>query len=446
MSAIAKVLLEIGVEVSGSDLKESRYTRSLAAQGARIAIGHDPANLPDTGVVVISTAIPEYNLELRAAFERGLTIAKRAQVLGEIVRRQDTSIAVGGTHGKTTTTSMIAHILDRAGLKPTFLIGGELNDIGSNAGYGAGKLCVVEADESDGSLVHLKPNIAVVTNIDHDHLDFHKSFANLCALFTKWLQDLPEGGKGVVYGDDSAAQAAAAASGRDYLTFGQDEDNDLRLLKMSLEGFGAVFEVASRESGEKVVVELAVPGEHNVQNAMAALIVAWEVGVDLPVAAASLKDFRGAQRRFQLVGEVGGVAVVDDYAHHPTEVVVTIDAASRSGHDRVICVFQPHRFSRTQMLAADFGAAFKDADLVVLTNIYNAGEQPIPGVSGKLIVDEILKTRSHIPVSYIPDKYELVDYLRGISRPGDLVLMMGAGDISGISHDFVAKLQGPAEL
>ncbi len=442
MSAIAKVLLEIGVEVSGSDLKESRYTRSLADQGARIAIGHDPANLPDAGVVVISTAIPDYNPELRAAEERGLTIAKRAQMLGEIVRRQKVSIAVGGTHGKTTTTSMIAHILDRAGLDPTFLIGGELNDIGSNARYGAGELCVVEADESDGSLVHLEPNIAVVTNIDHDHLDYHKSFANLTALFKKWLQDLPEGGKAVVYGDGSAAEAAAIDSGRDFLTFGLEKDNDLRLLKIALSGFNAAFEVAEGEESETFPVELAVPGTHNVLNAMAAMIVAKEVGVDLSTSATALQDFRGAQRRFQLVGEAGGVAVVDDYAHHPTEVAVTIDAARQSGRDRVICVFQPHRFSRTQLLAADFGAAFKDADIVVLTNIYNAGEQPIPGVSGKLLVDEVLKARSHTPVSYIPDKYELVDYLQGISRPGDLVLMMGAGDIGGISYDLVAKLQG----
>lgn len=442
MSAIAKVLLEMGVEVSGSDLKESRYTRSLADQGARIAIGHDPENLPNTGVVVISTAIPDYNPELRAAEERSLTVVKRARMLGEILRRQTVSIAVGGTHGKTTTTSMIAHIVDRAGLDPTFLIGGELNDIGSNARYGAGELCVVEADESDGSLVHLEPDIAVVTNIDRDHLDFHKSFVNLTTLFKEWLRVLPQGGKAVVCGDGSAAEAAAIAAECNYVTFGREADNDLRFLKASFSGFGSAFEVVVRESGETVAGELSVPGEHNVLNAMAALTVAKEIGIDLSTAAPLLKDFRGAQRRFQLVGEAAGVAVVDDYAHHPTEVAVTIDAARRSGHDRVICVFQPHRFSRTQLLSADFGAAFKDADLVVLTNIYNAGEQPIPGVSGKLLVDEVLKTRSHVPVSYIPDKYELVDYLRSVSRPGDLVLMMGAGDIGGIGHDLVARLRG----
>lgn len=442
MSAIAKVLLEMGISVSGSDLKESRYTRSLEKDGALITIGHDPANLPDTGVIVISTAIPEYNPELRAAKERGLNVVKRAQMLGEIVRRHKISIAVGGTHGKTTTTSMVAHILDRLDLDPTFLVGGELNDIGSNARNGSGELCVVEADESDGSLVHLEPQIAVITNIDHDHLDFHKSFENLTTLFEKWLAALPEGGKAIVGGDGSPAQAAAIASGREYITFGREPENDLRLLKTSFYGFNSNFEVAFGPQGDTITVELTVPGEHNVQNAMAALAAVKEVGVDPRAAAAALVDFQGAKRRFQLVGEANGVAVIDDYAHHPTEVAATIDAACRSDRDRVICVFQPHRFSRTQLLAAEFGEAFASADLVVLTNIYNAGEQPIPGVSGKLIVDEILKQRAHVSVSYIPDKHELVDYVQCISRPGDLILMMGAGDIGGISHDLAAKMQG----
>ncbi len=442
MSAIAKVLLEMGVAVSGSDLKESRYTRSLVAAGAAIAIGHGAENLPEAGVVVISSAIPEYNLELRAAHERGLHIVRRAEMLGEILSNHQVGIAVGGTHGKTTTTSMIAHILDRVGLDPTFLIGGELNDSGSNARHGGGRFCVVEADESDGSLVHLKPMIAVVTNIDRDHLDYHKSFENLTALFKQWLTDLPEDGRAVVSGDGSIAETIAVAAAPAYRTFGKEAHNDLALLSMTLSGFGSNFEVAAATGGERVTVRLEVPGEHNIQNALAALSVVCEVGVDLQAAAGALADFQGARRRFQLLGEGGGVAVIDDYAHHPTEVAATIAAGRASGRQRVICVFQPHRFTRTQLLAEEFGEALAAADQVILTNIYNAGEEPIPGVSGKLVVDEVLRRHPRIPVAYIPERSELADYLGARVRPGDLVIMMGAGDIGGVGHELAERLKG----
>lgn len=440
MSAIAKVLLEMGVSVSGSDLKESRYTKTLAELGADISIGHDPANLKDPAVVVISSAIPEYNPELRAARERGLNIVPRARMLSELCRKKPQSVAVGGTHGKTTTTSMIALILERAGWRPTFLIGGELNDIGSNAQYGDGDTCVVEADESDGSLVNLSPALAVITNVDRDHLDYHGDFATLQALFVGWIKSLPAGAKAVVYGDGSKAEEVARASGREYLSFGRDPENFLSFRDEVFSGSGAVFKVRERGVSKEVEVALRVPGEHNILNAMAALAIVRTLGMDLDTAAGLLADFRGAQRRFQQLGDSDDILVIDDYAHHPTEIKATVTAAAAMGRKRVICVFQPHRFSRTQLLSREFGDAFPNADLVVLTNIYNAGEQPIPGVSGKLLVDEILSSNPTTRISYIPDKADIGDYLIQIVRSGDIVLMMGAGDIGGVGHEFARRL------
>lgn len=440
MSAIAKVLLEMGEVVSGSDLKESRYTRSLSELGAEIFIGHDPKNLSGAAVVVISSAIPEYNTELRAARESGLLIVARAEMLADVCRQKKLCVAVGGTHGKTTTTSMTALILERAGLRPTFLVGGELNDIGSNAKYGQGDVCLVEADESDGSLVHLKPTTAVITNIDRDHLDFHKSFANLLSLFESWVGSLPKEGLAVVLGDGSAAEKVAKAAGRKYVSFGRSKENDLSFSSETFHEFSSEFTVEERASGATVPVRLRVPGVHNIFNAMAALTAVRTLGVELEPAAELLADFQGAKRRFELLGLARDIAVVDDYAHHPTEVEATIAAAKNSGRDRVICVFQPHRFSRTQLLAEDFGTAFAAADHVILTNIYNAGEQPIPGVSGKLLVDEILRHQPRGKITYIPDKAEVNDYLGTLVRKGDIVLMMGAGDIGGVGHEFALRL------
>ena len=281
MSAIAKVLLEMGATVSGSDLKDSRYTRSLADLGAEIFIGHDPQNLSNAAVVVISSAIPEYNTELRAARERGLCVVARAQMLAELCREKKNCVAVGGTHGKTTTTSMTALILEQAGLEPTFLVGGELNDIGSNAKYGKGDICLVEADESDGSLIHLRPKNAVITNIDRDHLDFHKSFANLISLFERWISSLPADGLAIVLGDGSVAEKAAKATGKNCVTFGAGDENDLSFSSVTYSDFGSEFTIADHRTGASAVVRLRVPGEHNIFNAMAALAAAQAAGIEL---------------------------------------------------------------------------------------------------------------------------------------------------------------------
>jgi len=441
MSGIAKVLLEMGETVSGSDLKESRYTGALADLGATITIGHDPANLGDAGVVVISSAIPETNPELAAARERGLTILARARMLARICRQKPGAIAVAGTHGKTTTTSMTALILDRAGLRPTFLIGGELNDIGSNARYGEGDSCVVEADESDGSLVYLEPKYAIVTNIDSDHLDYHQTFDNLVTLFEGWLSKLPADGKAIVLGDGSPAEGAAKAAGCSYITFGRSAANDLSFSNAVFNQFGSEFDVNDNRLGRSWRLRLRTPGEHNILNALAALAVSDCLGLDIGAAGDILADFSGVKRRFQLVGQGREVSVVDDYAHHPTEVTATLSAAGQGGWGRVICVFQPHRFTRTKLLSGQFGGAFADADITIMTDVYNAGEIPIPGVSGKLLVDEILARRPRSRVTYIPDKAEIKDYLLSVVRPGDIVLTVGAGDIWTVGRDLFEQLK-----
>ncbi|MDP1808464.1 MAG: UDP-N-acetylmuramate--L-alanine ligase [Actinomycetota bacterium] len=446
MSGIAKVLLEMGEAVSGSDLKESRHTAALADLGATVSIGHDAANLGDAGVVVISSAIPETNPELTAARERGLNVMPRARMLAQICRQKPGAVAVGGTHGKTTTTSMTALILDKAGLSPTFLIGGELNDIGGNAKYGDGESCVVEADESDGSLVYLAPKYAIVTNIDSDHLDYHGTFDNLVALFSVWLSKLPADGKAIVLGDGSPAEEAARTAGCSFITFGRSDANDLSFSGAVFDEFGSQFSVHDNRQGRSWRLSLRIPGEHNILNALAALAASQCLGLEIGEAGNILAGFSGVKRRFQLVGRGREVAVVDDYAHHPTEVTATLAAAGQGGWNRVICVFQPHRFTRTKLLSGQFGGAFGAADITVMTDIYNAGEMPIPGVNGKLLVDEILAFRPRSRVTYIPDKMEIKDYLLSIVRPGDIVLTVGAGDIWTVGVDLFEQLKEAGSL
>jgi len=327
-------------------------------------------------------------------------------------------------------------------LGSTFLIGAELNDIGSNAQYGPGDTCVVEADESDGSLVYLEPRYAVVTNIDSDHLDYHRTFENLVGLFEGWLAKLPSDGKAIVLGDGSTAEKAAKAAGCPCTTFGRADNNDFYFSDTAFSELGSEFTLHDNRQGRTWRLKLQVPGEHNILNALAALAVVESLGLDIDTAGRDLASFSGVKRRFQLVGQGREVAVVDDYAHHPTEVAATLRAAGNGGWNRVICVFQPHRFSRTKLLSNQFGGAFGDADITVLTDVYDAGELPIPGITGKLLVDEILAHRPHSRVAYIPNKVEIRDYLLSIVRPGDLVLTVGAGDIWTIGQDLFEHLKG----
>ena len=439
MSAIAAVLLARGVEVSGSDLKESRYTARLRQLGARIFIGHRPENVEGAGVLVVSSAIPERNRELLRAKELGLEILPRAAMLARIME-QGKGIAVAGTHGKTTTTSMVAMILSQAGWDPTFVVGGELNDVGSNARAGEGEYVVAEADESDGSFLLLKPHAVVVTNVEQDHMDFFGSPERLREYFARFVSLVPPEGLVVLCGDDPGSLSLREASKARTVTFGEGEENDYRFRDLRLEPGGSSFQVhgGAERLGE---IRLAVPGRHNVYNALAALALTHSLGVDFASVSAALERFRGVMRRYQGVAEIGGVKIVDDYAHHPSEIVSTLQAAALEKRERIVCLFQPHRYTRTAALWRDFGDAFDLADLVILTDVYAAGEDPVPGVDGKLILNAVLERHPRKQVIYVPKRSMLGEAAARFVRPGDLVLTMGAGDISLCAGEIAALLK-----
>lgn len=439
MSGIAKVLHDRGRSVSGSDLKDSRYVQVLREAGIPVYVGHAAENLGDPEVVVVSSAIPEHNPELIAARERGIPVWPRARMLAEASDGRRT-VAIAGTHGKTTTSSMVATMLAGMGLDPTFLIGGELNDMGANARCGEGDLYVVEADESDGSFLHLSPHVAVVTNIEADHLDHYADLAEVVESFESFLSRVDPDGCAVVCADDPRAVAAARRACRcRVVTYGRSAEADVRCEALEVDGRGHRFTLVA-EGADPVEARLGVPGEHNVVNAAGAVATAVALGLDPGVAAAAVGAFTGVRRRFERIGEAAGVTVVDDYAHHPTEVLATLSAARAVGFGRVWVVFQPHRYSRTAALGAAFGSAFGDADRLVLMDVYGAGEAPIPGVSGKTVLDAVLHREPRARVAYFPHRAELGPYVTSRLRPGDLVLTMGAGDVTTLGPELLRAL------
>lgn len=438
MSGIALVLHERGRAVTGSDLKESRYSKALAAAGVPVAIGHDASNLGDPEVVVISSAIPERNPELAAARERGLEVWPRARMLAHLAEGRRT-VAVAGTHGKTTTSSMVATMLSRMGLEPTFLIGGEVDGFATNAVNGAGDHYVVEADESDGSFVFLDPFVAIVTNIEADHLDHYSGIEEIEHTFAEFMQRTSRDGALVVCGDDARLVEISRECGRPVVTYGFSDTCDVRCRIEQAEGLGFNFSVTLPD-GTVHRSATQVPGEHNVSNATAALASAHALGLDLGRACSALATFTGVRRRFDLIGEVNGVTVVDDYAHHPTEVAAVLRAARNLGYSRVWALFQPHRYSRTQALGADFGRSFADADRVVLMDVYSAGEAPIPGVGGNTLLAHLLDSEPRKRAAYLPHRFDVVPYLAASVRPGDLVLTIGAGDVTAIGPELVAHM------
>lgn len=443
MSGIALVLRQRGIAVSGSDLKESRYSRALRDAGVYISIGHGAENLGDPEVVVVSSAIPEKNPELAEARRRGLAVWPRARMLAHLAADRKT-VAVAGTHGKTSTSSMIATMLRGMGLDPTFLIGGEIDGLDTNASHGEGEHYVVEADESDGSFVFLDPHVAVVTNIEADHLDHYASLEDIAATFAEFMGRTAVDGALVVCADDKGLMELASSIGRQVISYGAAEGSDVRHFDLKRSGMGTSFSV-SFPDGRSVQCSTSIPGAHMVANACAALATAWALGLEPGLAAASLAGFTGVRRRFDLIGEVGGVTVVDDYAHHPTEVAATLLAASELDYRQVWTLFQPHRYSRTQAFAAEFGAAFHNADHVVLMDVYTAGEAPIPGVSGKTVLDALLDVQPHASAAYLPHRGDIVSYLAARVRAGDLVMTMGAGDVTGLGPELVAELTRRAE-
>ena len=441
MSGIAEVLATRGHEVTGSDLKDSPYTRRLREAGITVYIGHAPHQVGDADRVVISTAIPKTNPELLEAGRRSIPIIPRAAALAWILEGSR-SVAVAGTHGKTTTTSMTAHVLEALGENPTALVGGELNDIGSNVAFGRPDLVVAEADESDRSFLYLRPQMAVVTNIEFDHPDFYSSLDDVVETFGHFVSSLPADGHLVTCADDPSCLAVAAQAPCSVTTYGIGS-GDLTAEILGPDSY-VLFENGVRR-GE---VELGVFGRHNVLNSLAAAAVARWLGFDAYQAASTLRGFGGVRRRFQLKGERERVRVVDDYAHHPTELAATLAAARSTVRPggRVIAVFQPHRYSRTRALYREFGDSFSSADAVLVTEVYGAGEMPQPGINGKLIVDAICETYGHPEVFYIPQQDAIPGVLQNVSRSGDLVLTLGAGDISRAGEELLDILEDPGSL
>jgi UDP-N-acetylmuramate--alanine ligase len=433
MSAIAKVLLEKGVEVSGSDLKRSRAITVLEAMGARVHVGHNAALVTDADVVVMSSAIPASNPELAAAEASDLTILSRGEALAELLAG-GRALVVAGTHGKTTTTSMIVSVLRAFGRDPTYLVGAGLNDVGTNARFGRGDLAVAESDESDGTFLLLEPDIAVVTNVDADHLDYWGSLAEIRAGFERFMSRVKQAI--VVPAEDDRLVEAARATGTSTVTFGARGDVFATDIRLHADGVGFVLHA----QGEAAPVRLRVPGHHNVLNALAAAGASIAAGVPPADIARGLADYTGVERRFQIRGRVQGVTVIDDYAHHPAEVRATLSAARTGPWDRLVAVFQPHRYSRTRALAAQFGSSFADADRVVVTDVYGAGEQPVPGVTGKLVADSVCARLPGRPVAYLPHRAELVDYLAISARPGDALLTLGAGDVTSVGEELLVRL------
>jgi len=434
MSAIAKVLLERGVAVSGSDIKAGVTTAALEAIGADVRIGHDAEHVDGAGQVIFSAAIGGSNPELVRAKERGLEVITRGEALARLLQGVP-SIVVAGTHGKTTTTSMIISILRSAGRDPTYLVGGGLNDAGTNAHSGADDLIVAESDESDGSFLLLAPAVAVITNIEMDHVDHWASIEDLRRAFEDFVACVDDRGSIVAPAGDDIVEAAG---GRTVITFGPG--GDLSAEDPAPTGTGTRFVLTA--GGERCDVILHIPGRHNVMDALAAAGAARAVGVPLDRIAKGLETFRGVERRFEPIGEREGVTVVDDYAHHPAEVRATLAAAREGDWRRVVAVFQPHRYSRTKALWREFGAAFSGADRVIVTEVYGAGEAPIPGVTGKLIADAVAEGSPGRPVAYLPHRGDVTSYLVASSRPGDLVLTLGAGDVTSLGPELLERLGG----
>lgn len=443
MSGLAEILLNLGYTVSGSDLKATPVTERLRRLGARIAIGHDPAHVAGADVVVVSSAIRASNPELQAARDRHIPVVPRAEMLAELMRVR-VGIAVAGAHGKTTTTSMIALLLWRAGLDPTAVIGGRLSAFGSGARLGRGRYLVAEADESDGSFLRLAPAIAVITNVDREHLDsYQNSFPALQQAFIDFAHRVPPEGCVIACADDPVLRSLLPRLGRRVVTYGLGTcDADVTGVEIELAGFQARCLVERRRGrGRERLGELVlqVPGLHNLANALAAVSVGLEVGVDFATAAAALREFRGAERRFEQRGEVGGVLVVDDYGHHPTEIHAVLQTARRLGR-RVLVVFQPHRYTRTQALMAEFAATLAGADEVVLTDIYPAGEDPIPGVTLDALATAVRQATSG-PVHVVPRLEDVAAAVAARARPGDLVITLGAGSIGTVADRIAATLK-----
>ncbi|MCI4679516.1 UDP-N-acetylmuramate--L-alanine ligase [Rhodoblastus acidophilus] len=444
MSGIAEVLLNLGYDVQGSDAADNANVKRLREKGARVFVGHNAKNLGEAAVVVVSTAIKRDNPELAAAREKRLPVVRRAEMLAELMRLKQ-CVAIAGTHGKTTTTSLVATLLDAGGLDPTVINGGVINAYGANAKLGLGDWMVVEADESDGTFLKLPADVAVVTNIDAEHLDHFKTYDAIKEAFRAFIENLPFYGFAVMCIDHPAVQELVGKiEDRRVVTYGENPQADARLSNTDLSGGVSRFDVTLRDrqqGREEVLTDLTLPmpGHHNALNATAAIAVAHQLGVSVENIRKGLANFGGVKRRFTRAGEWKGVAIFDDYGHHPVEIAAVLRAARASTPHKVIAVAQPHRYTRLQSLFEQFATCFNDADVVIVADVYAAGETPIEGVNKEALVAAI-KAHGHRQALVLPSPDDLPDMIRGLAGPGDYVVMLGAGNITQWAYALPGQL------
>jgi len=443
MSGIAEVLLNLGYLVTGSDLQESDATKRLRALGAQVFVGHQEENLAvNPSVVVISTAVKYSNPEVLEARRRQIPVIPRAEMLAELMRMKY-GVAVVGSHGKTTTTSMIAAVLSTAGLDPTMVIGGRVHMLGTNAKMGQGEILVAEADESDGSFLFLSPIIAVVTNIDREHMDYHQTMERLNESFLAFVNKVPFYGVAVLCLDDAAVRALVPKVKKRLTTYGLSSEADFSARDLHMRAASVEFSVLHR--GKPLgKLRLHLPGRHSATNALAAVAIAQELEIPFSQVAEALDAFTGIQRRFEIKGEPKGIMVIDDYGHHPAEIRATIGAIRDSWKRPLTVIFQPHRYSRTRDLFDEFLTAFEGADRLLLTEIYPAGEDAIPGVNSESLY-QVIKRKGHMEVEFVADKSQITKTLAGKLSPGDIVLTLGAGDIYKVGEALLEALKGETE-
>ena len=478
MGTLASLILAKGYKVSGSDLKESPLTVHLRAHGASIHIGHDAKNVEHPASIVYSSAITRDNPELQEARRKKIPIQKRARLLAQLVNAQ-TGITVAGAHGKTTTAAMIAQLLLNAGLDPTTMVGGMVKESSDHAHLGSGKYFVAEVDESDGSFLFFKPVFSVITNIDYEHLDYYRNWKNILKAYRQFIRQTKKGGCVFAYGEDPRLKKILSTEKIEVVTYGTKQNNDLRAAHIALNGYAASFDCFFKRK-KLGVLQLNVPGGHNVLNALACAAVGWKLGIDFAVIQKSLKDYQGVERRFQLKADIGDILVVDDYGHHPTEIISTLKTARTFGKKRLITVFQPHRYSRTKYLWKEFAQSLALSDYLILTDIYAAGEKSIPGVTTEELLAEMKAARTMKDPSTPPPprflhsnyqkicknaagqevgslrvspskktpqgliylkKEKICQHLLNEARPGDLIVFLGAGDITQVGEDFVEQLK-----
>ena len=437
MSGIAEVLLNMGYEISGSDIGQSSTVKRLKDLGANISIGHSAENVEGSGVVVISSAIRADNPEVLRANEINIPVIPRAEMLAELMRLRY-GIAVAGSHGKTTTTSMVAAVLSYGQLDPTIVVGGKVKSMGTNARLGRGDFMVVEADESDGSFLRLSPVISVLTNIDEEHMDYYKDMAELEAAFSSFINKIPFYGLSVLCVDCPKTKELSRDFKKRFLTYGFDKEAELRAEEVTISGFETRFNVLFKDT-HLGSVTLHVPGRHNAQNALAAIAVGMELGMSFEDTSKGLSEFRGIDRRLQVKGEGRGVTVIDDYAHHPKEIEVTLSAVKESHDGRVVVIFQPHRYSRTKLLFDEFVQALKHADMLYIMDIYAAGEDPIDGITSENLFQSV-KEKGHNSVQYLNGD-DMVSTVLDELRQDDVVLTLGAGNVWAFGEKIVEGLK-----